>query len=85
MFDWKRDVVRLEQEKGGKALVLPITPMLRDALAPLPRTDGTVLVTAYGKPFSAKSLTGTMAHWTFKAGLPKGCTLHGLWKSLASC
>jgi integrase len=82
MFDWKRGVVRLEQEKGGKALVLPITPMLRDALAPLPRTGDTVLVTAYGKPFSAKSLTGTMAHWTEKAGLPKGCTLHGLRKSL---
>jgi integrase len=81
-FDWKRGVVRLEQEKGGKALALPITPMLRDALQPLPRTGDTVLVTAYGKPFSAKSLTGTMAHWTFKAGLPKGCTLHGLRKSL---
>lgn len=39
-------------------------------------------MTAYGKLFSAKSLTGTMAHWMFKAGLPKGCTLHGLRKSL---
>lgn len=38
VFDWKRDIVQLEQEKGGKALVLPITPMLRDALKPLPRT-----------------------------------------------
>lgn len=81
-FDWKRGVVRLEQQKGDKALVLPITPMLRDALATLPRKGDTVLVTAYGKPFSAKSLTGTMAKWTFKAGMPAGCTLHGLRKSL---
>jgi integrase len=74
--------MRLEQEKGGKAMVLPITPMLRDALAPLPHTGDAVLLTAFGKPFSAKSLTGQMAHWTLKAGLPKGCTLHGLHKSL---
>ncbi|KQT96972.1 tyrosine-type recombinase/integrase [Rhizobium sp. Leaf453] len=82
MFDWKRNVVRVEQEKGGKVLLLPITPMLRDALAPVERKGDTVLLTAYGKPFSAKSLTGTMAKWTFKAGLPAGCTMHGLRKSL---
>ena len=81
-IDFKRGRVTLEQEKGGKAVVLPVTPMLRDALAPLPRTGDAVLLTAYGKPFSAKSLTGQMAHWTAKAGLPKGCTLHGLRKSL---
>jgi integrase len=82
MFDWKRSVVRVEQEKGGKVLVLPITPMLRDSLAPLERTNGTVLVTAYGQPFSEKSLTGRMADWTHSAGLPKGCTIHGLRKAL---
>lgn len=82
MFDWKRNVVRVEQEKGGKVLILPITPMLRDTLAPLERKGDAVLLTAYGKPFSAKSLTGTMAKWTEKAEMPKGCTLHGLRKSL---
>lgn len=82
MFDWKRGIVRVEQEKGGKVLILPITPMLRDTLAPLPRKGDCVLMTAYEKPFSAKSLTGTMAKWTERAGLPKGCTLHGLRKSL---
>jgi len=82
MIDWKRSVVRVEQDKGGKILTLPITPMLRETLAPLERKGDTVLVTAYGKPFSAKSLTGTMAKWTAKADLPTGCTLHGLRKSL---
>lgn len=82
MFDWKRNVVRVEQEKGGKVLILPITPMLKEALSPLERKGDAVLLTAYGKPFSAKSLTGTMAKWTEKAEMPKGCTLHGLRKSL---
>lgn len=82
MFDFKRGTVTIVQQKGGKRLVLPITPMLRETLAPLPRKGDTVLVTAYGKPFSEKSLTGRMADWTHSAGMPKGCTMHGLRKSL---
>lgn len=82
MFDWRRGVVHFAQGKGGKFLALPITPMLRDALSPLDRQGDAVLLTAYGKPFSAKSLTNSMAKWTKRAGLPKGCTLHGLRKSL---
>ena len=31
---------------------------------------------------SAKSLTGRMSDWTKAAGLPEGCTLHGLRKTL---
>lgn len=81
-FDFKKGTVTLTTKKGDKLLVLPITPMLRDALAPLERKGDTVLVTAYGKPFSEKSLTGRMADWTFSAKLPKGCTIHGLRKSL---
>ena len=73
---------RREQEKSGKTFVLPITPVLRYALAPSPRKGDTVLLTAYGKPFSAKSPTGSMTHLTEKAGLPKGSTAHGLRKSL---
>lgn len=81
-IDEKRSIVTIEQHKGGKVLILPLTPMLRDALAPLPRTGDNVLVTAYGKPFSEKSLTGRMADWTNSAGLEKGCTMHGLRKTL---
>lgn len=82
MFDFPRGIVYIEQTKGGKQLVLPITPMLRENIEALPRVGETVLVTAYGKPFSEKSLTGRMADWTQSAKLPKGCTLHGLRKSL---
>ncbi|MDI7863966.1 tyrosine-type recombinase/integrase [Rhizobiaceae bacterium n13] len=67
---------------GGKEMFLKLTEPLRQALAPLRRDGGTVLKTAYGEAFSAKSLTGCMANWTRQAGLPPGHTLHGLRKSL---
>lgn len=81
-FDFRRNIVIVEQEKGGKKLTLPITPMLAEALTPLDRAGTTVLVTVYGKAFSEKSLTGRMADWTKGAGLPTGCVLHGLRKTL---
>ncbi|KQY27215.1 tyrosine-type recombinase/integrase [Rhizobium sp. Root482] len=81
-FDFRQNIVTIEQVKGGKVLVLPLTPMLRDILDPLPRDKKYPLITAYGEPFSEKSLTGTMAHWTKLAGMPPGCTLHGLRKTL---
>lgn len=67
---------------GGKHVFIPVTPMLREILEPLDRSTETVLVTAYGKPFSEKSLTGAMAHWNKLAGNPPGFTLHGLRKTL---
>lgn len=81
-FDFKRGRVTLETEKGGKPLRLPISSMLAEALAPLPRAGDAVLLTAYGKPFSEKSLTGRMADWTKSAGIGPGATLHGLRKTL---
>jgi hypothetical protein len=56
--------------------------MLSEILNAADRRGETVLVNADGEPFSAKSLTGMMAHWCELAGLPKGLTLHGLRKSL---
>ncbi|GGA45792.1 tyrosine-type recombinase/integrase [Pelagibacterium lentulum] len=70
------------QRRGDQPLFIPITPMLADCLDKTERVGETVLVTAYGKPFSEKSLTGRMADWTKAAGLPKGHTLHGLRKTL---
>jgi integrase len=82
VFDFNRNTVTIQQTKGDKTLILPLSPMLREILEPLDRTREFVVVTAYKKPFSAKSLTGMMAHWTDMADMGAGCTLHGLRKTL---
>lgn len=76
------DKVYLTQSKTDRALVLEITPMMREALDATDLSGPAILMTAYGEPFSVKSLTGRMADWTKAAGLPKGYTLHGLRKTL---
>lgn len=76
------DLVRLKQKKTGKVVALPVLSMLKEVFDATDMKGPTVLLTAYGKPFSAKSLTGHMALWTRKAGLPPGCTIHGLRKTL---
>ncbi|MER9296986.1 site-specific integrase [Mesorhizobium sp. M0621] len=75
---------------GGREMFIPVVDKLAMALEPLDRSaGGTVLKTAYGNPFSEKSLTGMMAHWTRQAGIPEGYTLHGLRRTfgtyLAEC
>ena len=70
------------QSKTGRALTLPILPALAEALSAAPRTGATILVTQYGRPFSAKALGMRMQDWTRAAGLPPGVTMHGLRKTL---
>lgn len=81
-FDFRKGIVTIEQKKGGKTLILPLTPMLREVLEPVERKGEFVLMTAFGTPFSVKSLSGRMIEWTTCADLPRGCTIHGLRKSL---
>lgn len=70
--------------RGPKTLKLLLLPPLEAALRVTSRRTATILSTEYGKPFSEKSLTGMMAHWTFLAGMGEnsGCTFHGLRKTL---
>lgn len=74
------------QHKTGKALFVPEAPPLTAALdaarEKAPGGSAEIVLTAYGKPFSEKSLTGRMADWTRSADLAKGCTIHGLRKTL---
>ncbi len=76
------DSVVFETHKTGRVVTGHITPMLREVLDASDLSGPTILKTAYGQPFSEKSLTGRMADWTKAAGLPPGCTIHGLRKTL---
>ncbi len=76
------DGFQFSQRKTGKALFLPIAPALAAVLDATPRIAETIVITAYGKPKSAKALTNDMQRWTKAAGLPPALTLHGLRKSL---
>jgi integrase len=79
-FDFTQ--LKNRNKTGGKHVFIPLTPMLREILEPLDRSTETVLINAYGVPFSPKSLTGMMAHWNTLAGNLPGYTLHGLRKTL---
>lgn len=78
------DGFTIRQKKGGEAKVIfvPISPALRQVLEATPKVGDTVLLTAFGKAYSKKSITNTMAGWTRAAGLGPGHTLHGLRKTL---
>jgi integrase len=87
-FDFRQKKNR--NRHGGKEIFIPVVDKLAAALESLDRLKGgTVLKNAYGRPFSEKSLTGMMQHWTRQAGIPNGYTLHGLRRTfgtyLAEC
>lgn len=70
------------QQKTGKPLWIPMHANLAEAIAAAPRTGDFVVMTQWGKSFSAKALGMRMQKWTAAAGIPPGHTLHGLRKSL---
>ena len=72
------------QSKTGKALWIPMHPKLAKALGATPRRGEYVVITQYGRPFSAKALGMRMQDWTGQAGLASGHTLHGLRKKLGA-
>lgn len=81
--DSKNKRIVAEINKGNQEpLILPISPMLEEALNAIERTGDYILMTDYGDQFSHKSLTNNMQAWTKKARLPPGCTTHGLRKTL---
>ena len=73
-----RIVVR--QQKTSTALTIPIHPELERALAALPRTNMTFLVTEFGKPFAAAGFGNWFRRMCNEAGLPH-CSMHGLRKA----
>lgn len=69
--------------KTGKEFDLPVAPPLAAAIDAMPTVGiTTILVTDYGKPFSAAGFGKWFKEQCVKAGLPQ-CTAHGLRKALA--
>lgn len=68
--------------KTGKEFDLPVAPPLARAIEAMPAVGMTTLiVTEYGKPFTAAGFGGWFKDQCVKAGLPQ-CTAHGLRKAL---
>jgi integrase len=69
--------------KTGKQFDLPVAPPLAAAIEAMPTVGiSTLLVTEYGKPFSAAGFGNWFRDQCRKAGLSR-CTAHGLRKALA--
>ena len=76
--------LRVVQNKTGAALYLPVLPILGDTIAESPTGDLTFLVTQWGKPFTPAGFGKLFRRWCDQAGLPKGCSAHGLRKAGAT-
>ena len=80
----KNGAFRITQQKTGKTLVIPIAPQLAEAIIATPNTGQlTLIVNAYGKPFTSAGFGNRMRKWCDEAGLPH-CTTHGLRKAISN-
>jgi integrase len=75
--------IAVRQEKTDKPLLLPIEPELAAALALVPRTNLTFLLTERGAPFTKNGFGNWMRDRCDEAGLPQ-CSSHGLRKLTAT-
>ena len=73
-----------QKRSGGKEMNLPIVNELKEALAPLDRSQGgTILKSSWGRGYKETSLTNMMGQWIEAAGIPAGYTMHGLRRTFA--
>jgi integrase len=70
--------ITVRQGKTGTALILPIHPDLQSIIDATPSEHMTFLVTQTNRPYSGNDLSGQFRVWCDEAGLPNGCTFHGL-------
>ena len=77
------DVIAVRQEKTGTALMIPLHPDLKLALASVPRTNMTFLMTEKGAPFTPAGFGNWFRDQCNAAGLPQ-CSAHGLRKAEAT-
>lgn len=82
----RQGAIDVVQGKTGARLSIPIHPALRAALDACPSGHLTFLVTDEGKrskPFTAAGFSQWFTERARDAGLPKGCSPHGLRKAAA--
>ena len=77
------DTIRVAQQKTAAKLPIPIHEALDRVLAIAGREFGTILVTAYGQPFSVKGFGNMISTAIREAQLPDQCKAHGLRKAAA--
>lgn len=77
----KGDLILVTQQKTGTKLSIPIHPALAAELRQVPKDQLTFLQTSHGKPFTAPGFTNWFFERAQSAGLPKGCSPHGLRKA----
>jgi integrase len=75
--------IAVRQEKTGAPLLIPIAPELADALALVPRTNMTFLLTDRGAAFTRGGFSNWFRRRCDEAGLPQ-CSAHGLRKLAAA-
>ena len=73
--------LRVEQQKTGVSLTIPIHPELQNALDQYRSDHLPFLTTARGEPFTAAGFGNWFRKACDAAGLPKGCSAHGLRKA----
>jgi integrase len=85
----RNDVLDVRQQKTGTTLAIPVHSDLRAIIDATPGEHLTFLVARGGRPLSGNILSRKFRKWCDDAGLPKGCTAHGLRKAacrrLAEC
>jgi integrase len=73
----------VRQEKTSTPLMIPVHPELAAALASVPKTNLTFLVTERGAPFTSAGFGNWFRDRCNEAGLPQ-CSAHGLRKLAAT-
>jgi integrase len=74
-------VLTMRQQKTGMVIDVPLHPELRAILDATANGNLTFLVAALGKPFSPAGFTNWFRERCDEAGLPRGCSPHGLRKA----
>ena len=77
----RNDVLHLKQKKTGASLAIPMHPELIRIIAATPSGNLTLLITSFGKTFTAAGFGNWFREQCNAAFLPKHCAAHGLRKA----